>query len=73
MPTGWPNASDLMTTQPVTLPYDAPVSKALGLMRSQRIHEIPVLRNSRPIGIVTLESIARRNRRLVGTKVEHLV
>jgi len=73
MPTGWPNASDLMTTQPVTLPYDAPVSKALGLMRSKRIHEIPVLRNSRPIGIVTLESIARRNRRLVGTKVEHLV
>jgi CBS domain-containing protein len=73
MPTGWPNASDLMTTKPVTLPHDAPVSKALGLMRTNRIHEIPVLRNSRPIGMVTLESIARRSHWLLGTKVEHLV
>lgn len=73
MPTSWPSASDLMTARPVTLPHDAPISKALGLMRSRRIHEIPVLRNSRLIGMVTLESIARRGRWSLTTKVEHLV
>ena len=73
MPTGWPTASDLMTSRPVTLPHDAPISKALGLMRSRRIHEIPVLRNSRLIGMVMLESIARRGRWSLATKVEHLV
>jgi CBS domain-containing protein len=62
-----------MTARPVTLPHDAPISKALGLMRSRRIHEIPVLRNSRLIGMVTLESIARRGRWSLTTKVEHLL
>ncbi|HYB79338.1 MAG TPA: CBS domain-containing protein [Thermoplasmata archaeon] len=73
MPTVWPTASDLMSARPVTLPHDAPISKALGLMRSRRIHEIPVLRNSRLIGMVTLEAIARRSRWAFTTKVEHLV
>ena len=62
-----------MSARPVTLPHDAPISKALGLMRARRIHEIPVLRNSRLIGMVTLESIARRSRWAFTTKVEHLV
>jgi CBS domain-containing protein len=73
MPTGWPTANDLMTAHPVTLPYDAPISKALGLMRTRVIHEIPVLRHSRLIGLVTLESIARRGRWSLATKVEHLL
>ncbi len=73
MPTGWPAASDLMTVRPVTLPYDAPISKALGLMRTHRIHEIPVLRNTRLIGMLTIESIARRGRWSLATKVEHLL
>ncbi len=62
-----------MTGRPVTLPYDAPISKALGLMRTRRIHEIPVLRNTRLIGMVTIESIARRGRWSLATKVEHLL
>ncbi|HLM69901.1 MAG: CBS domain-containing protein [Candidatus Lutacidiplasmatales archaeon] len=62
-----------MTPRPVTLPHDAPISKALGVMRSQRFHEIPVLRNSRLIGMVTIESIARRGRWSPATKVEHLL
>jgi len=73
MPSAWPTASDLMTARPVTLPHDAPISKALGLMRSRQIHEIPVLRNSRLIGMVTLEGIARRGRWSLTTKVEHLL
>ncbi|MGA8710830.1 MAG: CBS domain-containing protein [Thermoplasmata archaeon] len=73
MPTAWPTAGDLMTTRPVTLPHDALISTALGLMRSHRYHQIPVLRNTRLIGMVTIESIARRGRWSLSTKVEHLL
>jgi CBS domain-containing protein len=73
MPAAWPTAGDLMTARPVTLPHDAPISRALGLMRDRKIHEIPVLRNSRLVGMITFESIARRVSRALGTKVEHLL
>ncbi len=73
MPAAWPTAADLMTSRPVTLPHDAPISRALGLMRSRGFHEIPVLRNSRLIGLITIESIARRVSRALTTKVEHLL
>ncbi len=73
MPAGWPAASDLMTADPATLPHDAPIAKALGLMRTRGYHEVPVLRNARLIGLITLESIARRASRALTTKVEHLL
>ncbi len=73
MPDPWPTAAELMTARPVTLPYDAPISQALGLMRSRGIHEVPVLRRSRLIGMVTFEGIARRVNRALTTKVEHLL
>jgi CBS domain-containing protein len=73
MPPAWPTAAELMTPRPVTLPADAPISKALGLMRSRGFHEIPVLRRSRLLGLVTFESIARRVTRALSTKVEHLL
>ena len=62
-----------MTGHPVTLPHDAPISQALGLMRSRSFHELPVLRNARLIGMITFESIARRVSRSLTTKVEHLL
>jgi CBS domain-containing protein/ribosome-associated translation inhibitor RaiA len=73
MPIAWPTAADLMTERPVTLPPDAPISQALGLMRAKGFHEIPVLRRSRMIGMITFESIARRSNRPLATKVEHLL
>ncbi len=73
MPSSWPTAADLMTSSPVTLPADAPISRALGLMRTRGFHEIPVLRRARLIGMVTFESIARRSNRSPATKVEHLL
>jgi CBS domain-containing protein len=73
MPAAWPTASDLMTARPVTLPHDAPISRALGLMRSREFHEIPVLRRSRLIGMITFESIARRASRALMTKIERLL
>ncbi len=73
MPASWPTAGDLMTAKPVTLPHDAPISRALGLMRDGAIHEIPVLREKRLAGMITFESIARRVSRALATKVEHLL
>jgi len=73
MPADWPTAGDLMTGHPVTLPHDAPISHALGLMRSHSFHELPVLRNARLVGMITFESIARRASRALTTKVEHLL
>ncbi len=73
MPAAWPSAADLMTSRPVTLPHDAPISRALGLMRTHGFHEIPVLRRSRLVGLLTIESIARRVSRALTTKVEHLL
>lgn len=62
-----------MTPRPTTLPHDAPIARALGLMRTQGFHEIPVLRKSRLIGMITFESIARRSSRALDTKVEHIL
>ena len=73
MPVAWPLAGELMTARPVTLPHDAPISRALGLMRSRRIHEIPILQGRRLLGMITFETIARRSSRSVATKVGHLL
>jgi CBS domain-containing protein len=62
-----------MTERPVTLSPDAPISQALGVMRSKGFREIPVLRRGRMIGMITFESIARRSSRPLATKVEHLL
>jgi CBS domain-containing protein/ribosome-associated translation inhibitor RaiA len=73
MPASWPTASDLMTARPVTLSPGAPISQALGLMRTRGFHEIPVLRRARLVGMITFETIARRSSRSLSTKVEHLL
>jgi CBS domain-containing protein/ribosome-associated translation inhibitor RaiA len=73
MPVAWPTAGELMTARPVTLPHDAPISRALGLMRSRNIHEIPVLQGRRLLGMITFETIARRSSRSIATKVGHLL
>ncbi len=73
MPASWPIASDLMTSKPVTLPHDAHLSEAIGVMRARSFHEIPVLKRSRLAGMITFESIARRTYLPPSTKVEHLL
>ncbi len=62
-----------MTPRPITLSTDAPLSKALGLMRSKSIHEIPVLRNGRLAGMITFDAIARHTNLSLSMKVEHLM
>ena len=73
MTTEWPTAGDLMTIRPATLPPDAALSQALGLMRSRGFHEIPILRQRKLVGMITFESIARRVNLKLATKVEHVM
>jgi CBS domain-containing protein len=73
MATDWPTAGDMMTAKPITLTPDSPLSQALGIMKAKRIHEIPVVRHRRVLGMVTLDSIARRINLPLTTKLEHLM
>src|SRR5690242_18162103 len=73
MESSWPVARDLMTPDPITIPPEAPLSHALGTMRTKHIHEIPVLKGKRLVGMITFESIARRSNLPLSTKVEHLM
>lgn len=73
MPAAWPTAGELMTPDPVTIPHDAPLSTALGLMRSRSFHELPVMQRRRLTGMITFESIARRANLPLATKVSHLM
>lgn len=73
MPARSYTASDLMTAHPITIQPDAPVSEALGVMRSRGIHELPVLKGRRMLGLLTFESIARRSTLPLSTKAEHLL
>ncbi|HTT25887.1 MAG TPA: CBS domain-containing protein [Thermoplasmata archaeon] len=73
MESAWPLAREMMTAQPLTLAPDAPLSHALGTMRAKGIHEMPVLKGKRLLGMITFESIARRSNLPLSTKVEHLM
>jgi CBS domain-containing protein/ribosome-associated translation inhibitor RaiA len=73
MPDSWPTARELMTPNPPTLSTEAPLSKALGLMRSAGVHEVPILRNGRLVGLMTFDAIARRTNLALSTKVEHVM
>lgn len=68
-----PTAADLMTRDPVTLPPDAVVGRALALMKAHRLHEIPVLSKGRLIGMVTMDAIAHHTNLSLSTKVENLL
>lgn len=73
MESTWPTARELMTPKPITLTPDATLSQALGLMRTRGIHELPILKGTRLVGMITFESIARRSNLALSTKIEHLM
>ncbi len=73
MPKEWPLASELMTSDPITADVSDTLSKALGTMRSKRIHEIPVLRQGKLAGMVTYDALGRRHTLTISTKLEHVM
>ena len=73
MPKEWPVASELMSADPITAEVHDTLSKALGLMRSKRIHEIVVLRQGKMVGMVTYDALGRRHTLTLSTKLEHIM
>jgi CBS domain-containing protein/ribosome-associated translation inhibitor RaiA len=69
----WPAASEMMTSDPITVDSGETISQALGLMHSRRVHEIPVTSKGRLVGLLAYDSIGRRHNLSLTTKVEHMM
>jgi CBS domain-containing protein len=48
-----------MTTDPVTIEPDLPIEEALEIMFSRHFRHLPVVKDGRPLGIVSLRDLAR--------------
>ncbi len=51
---------DVMTTEPVTIDFDASVSDAINLIKKHSVHELVVLRNKKLAGMVSPKSLVGR-------------
>ncbi len=51
---------DVMTAEPVTIDFDASVSDAINLIKKNNVHELVVLRNNRPVGMISPKSLIGR-------------
>jgi CBS domain-containing protein/ribosome-associated translation inhibitor RaiA len=69
----WPLASEMMSSDPITADVSETLSHALGTMRSKRIHEIPVLRDGKLVGMVTYDALGRRHTLSFSTKLENVM
>lgn len=69
----WPQASELMTPDPLVANVNDTLSSALGTMRAKRIHELPVLKDRKLSGMVALDALGRRHTMALSTKVEHVM
>ncbi|OPG05035.1 hypothetical protein B1L11_36275 [Microbispora sp. GKU 823] len=49
---------EVMTRDPVTLPEEAPVVKAAKPMRDKDVHQLPVVVDGRPVGVVALADLS---------------
>jgi CBS domain-containing protein len=48
-----------MTSDPVTVEPDLPIDEALGIMFEHHFRHLPVVKDDRPLGIVSLRDLAR--------------
>lgn len=53
---------DVMTTDPVVAPADAPAVELLLTMTERNVHHMPLVEAGRPIGVVTTTDLMRRER-----------
>src|SRR5216117_4321073 len=63
------HVSDFMSTELVTVSPDETLGDVLGKMKSNDIHELPVLDRKRPVGVVTMRELMRRRNLPPNTKV----
>ncbi|MFH0889796.1 MAG: CBS domain-containing protein [Candidatus Aenigmatarchaeota archaeon] len=52
---------DIMTTEPITISFDAFASEAISLIKENRVHELIVLRNNKLVGMVSPKSLIGRS------------
>ncbi|TLZ63498.1 MAG: CBS domain-containing protein, partial [Methanobacteriota archaeon] len=64
---------DIMSADPVTVTPDETLGDALGKMRKQEVHELPVLHGKVLAGLITMTGIIRRKALPHETKVSTLV
>ncbi len=64
---------DFMSTDLVTAGPDEPLSKIIGMMKENDIHEVPIVRKKELLGMVTLVEIAKRRDMPSTTKAEKLL
>lgn len=58
-------AKEIMSTPPLTIKDDAPLEEAAEIMMKNRIKKLPVVKNEKVIGIVTVTDLARSAPRLI--------
>jgi CBS domain-containing protein len=52
-------ARDLMTTEPISIDEFATADEAIGVMRNALLHDLPVVRERRLVGMVTASDLIR--------------
>lgn len=65
--------SDSMSLEPITMGEDGVLSEALGLMESEDVHEIPIVKGEKVLGLLTLGNILKRGKLQPKTKVKSLM
>ncbi len=57
-------AEDVMTADPITIDYSAKVSDAINLVKENRIHELVVVRDNKPVGMLSPRALIERSVKL---------
>jgi CBS domain-containing protein len=66
-------ARDIMNTKPITIEQHVTLSEVLGHMKKHNIHEIPVVRGKKLLGIASYENLMKRRNIPLTTKVEKIM
>ncbi|MBI2971214.1 MAG: CBS domain-containing protein [Candidatus Aenigmarchaeota archaeon] len=66
-------ASDIMTKNVATCSRDDTLSKVLSIMRTRKIHQLPVIEKKQIAGMITLDAIIKRETDPSTTKVDALM
>ncbi len=64
---------DFMSRDLVTGTADEPLSEILGRMRSNDVHEIPIVEKGKLVGVVSMAAVARHKSLQSGTKAQHVL
>ncbi len=64
--------SDIMSKNVITIDADEDISAAISVMKKHNIHELPVMKNGRIHGLVTMDSLFKRKNLPLYTKVSNI-